>query len=160
MYCEKCGNQLSENAKFCSKCGAEKKKVKAPEQKEPKQVLTKDAIRDKKREEKGIPSEVKGWNWGATLIPLVWGLWHKIIIYTILGYLLATLIPVLGFIIWAIIFGIKGNEWAWKYGEWENIDQFKESQRKWKIAGFIIFPTGSLLLFLYYTGILEDLLFN
>jgi hypothetical protein len=31
-----------------------------------------------------------------------------------------------------------GNEWAWKSRKWQSIEQFKAHQRRWTIAGVIL----------------------
>lgn len=33
MYCKKCGNEIKDNEKFCSNCGAERPSMEAEEQK-------------------------------------------------------------------------------------------------------------------------------
>ncbi|MFH4171158.1 hypothetical protein WAJ14_21095, partial [Acinetobacter baumannii] len=38
----------------------------------------------------------------------------------------------------AIALGIKGNEWAWKSRKWESIEQFKQHQKRWMIAGIVL----------------------
>jgi len=75
-----------------------------------------------------VPSEIKGWNWGAAGLSYIWGIYHKV------WFSLLIFIPFLN-IITVIILGIKGNEWAWKSQKWESVDSFIESQKKWKPWG-------------------------
>ena len=50
-----------------------------------------------------VPSEVKGWNWGAFLLNWIWSIGNN----TWIGLL--SLIPYAG-IVMVIVLGIKGNE--------------------------------------------------
>jgi serine/threonine protein kinase len=78
-----------------------------------------------------IPEEIKGWNWGAFLIPSFWPLTNQVWI----GLLSWT--PYFGWIIgWFL--GARGNEWAWKSRTWRSIEHFKAHQRGWTIAGLFI----------------------
>lgn len=83
-----------------------------------------------------IPDEIKGWNWGAFLMPWLWPFTNKVWIG------LLCLVPYVGWIV-GFVLGAKGNEWAWKSRKWRSIDQFKAHQRGWAIAGlFIGVPTA------------------
>jgi predicted PurR-regulated permease PerM len=78
-----------------------------------------------------VPQEITGWNWGAFIFSWLWGLFNGTYIA------LLSLIPYVG-IIMVIILGIKGNEWAWRYKHWDNVEHFKKVQRKWAIAALIL----------------------
>ena len=67
----------------------------------------------------------------------LWGLFNNTYIA------LLTLIPFAGFIV-AIILGVKGNEWAWRNKDWDNIEHFKKVQRNWTAAGLIIYGISIL----------------
>lgn len=82
-----------------------------------------------------VPSEIQGWNWGAAGLTWIWGLSNNVWIS------LLTFIPLIN-IFWWIVLGIKGNEWAWQAKEWDSVEQFKESQRKWGIWGIAIIGLG------------------
>ena len=85
-----------------------------------------------------IPDEIKGWNWGAFLMPWLWPFTNKVWIG------LLCLVPYVGGLV-PFFLGAKGNEWAWKSRKWRSIDQFKAHQRGWAIAGlFIGVPTAWL----------------
>lgn len=75
-----------------------------------------------------IPDEIKGWNWGAFLLPYAWIFTNK----TWIGLLV--FVPTGGWVM-AFALGAKGNEWAWKSRHWRSIEQFKAHQRGWAIAG-------------------------
>ncbi|HEY9825841.1 MAG TPA: pentapeptide repeat-containing protein [Stenomitos sp.] len=80
------------------------------------------------------PQEISGWNWGAFLMPWFWifsnKVWHGLWIWII------PIIPGFG-LFGMIIFGIKGNEWAWKSRSWKSIETFKSHQRLWAIIGWV-----------------------
>jgi len=42
-------------------------------------------------------------------------------------------------LIWMIVLGIKGNEWAWRSRKFESVEQFRETQAIWSKWGLIIF---------------------
>jgi len=77
-----------------------------------------------------VPDEIKGWSWGAFFLSWIWGIGNRVWI--------AFIVFVLG-IIWAIVLGIKGNEWAWKNKKWDSVEHFKKTQRTWKRWGIALF---------------------
>ena len=79
-----------------------------------------------------VPSEIKGWNWGAFWLGWIWGIRNR----TWIAFL--EFIPYFG-IVWAFILGAKGNKWAWQNQKWDSIEQFKKSQHRWAKWGLIIF---------------------
>ena len=89
-----------------------------------------------------VPDEIKGWNWGAFLMPYLWPFTNKVWIG------LLALVPQIGWLM-AIALGARGNEWAWKSRKWRSIEQFKAHQRGWTIAGlFIGIPMAWVYIFL------------
>lgn len=78
-----------------------------------------------------VPEEIKGWNWGAFLISPLWIISNRV------GIGVLTYVPIVGFWV-AIALGIKGNEWAWKSRRWDSIEQFKQHQKRWAIAGIVL----------------------
>lgn len=93
-----------------------------------------------------IPQEIQGWNWGATGLTFIWGLYHGA--WAALWIMILGLIPIvnIGFMIFA---GYKGNEWAWRKNNWESPEKFMKSQNKWKIWGILFFAL-SMLSYLSY----------
>lgn len=81
-----------------------------------------------------IPEEIRGWNWGAFLLNLIWGIGNNV------WLALITLIPYVGLIM-PIVLGVKGSEWAWRNKRWDSIEHFKRTQRTWAKwgIGYIIF---------------------
>lgn len=82
--------------------------------------------------DESTPEEIKGWNWGAFFLHGIWGIANKTYI-ALLGFVPILNIPVM------IFLGLKGNELAWKYKEWNSVEEFKASQRPWNIAGMVAF---------------------
>jgi len=84
-----------------------------------------------------LPPEIRGWNWGAFLLTFIWGLGNRVWIS------LLVFVPVLN-IFWFIVLGLKGNEWAWKAKPWPSVADFKAAQKKWAIAGLVVFGLSIL----------------
>ncbi|AFZ21436.1 serine/threonine protein kinase [Allocoleopsis franciscana] len=82
-----------------------------------------------------VPNEIKGWNWGAFLMPWFWPFTNQVWIG------LFSYVPNCQLIM-ALALGAKGNEWAWKSRRWRSIEQFKAHQRRWVVAGMCFW--GSL----------------
>ena len=78
-----------------------------------------------------VPSEIRGWNWGAFLLSWIWGIGNKVWIA------LLCLLPAIGFIV-AIVLGIKGSEWAWRNKKWDSVEHFKRTQRIWGMGGVVL----------------------
>jgi len=89
-----------------------------------------------------IPPEVKGWNWGAFLLPLVWGIYHGVWLSLLL------FIPIINFFT-AIVFGADGNKWAWQNRKWDSIEHFKRTQRMWALWGILLFLFTIILLIIF-----------
>ena len=85
----------------------------------------------------------KRFNWGVCLLSWIWGLFHKS--YITLLIILAAFVPFVGVLVCIgldVWFGIKGNEWAWQNKRWESVEHFHEVQKKWAVAGVIVFVVG------------------
>lgn len=80
----------------------------------------------------GVPEQIKGWNWGAFMFSIVWGIGNKVY-WPLLG-----LIPYVGLVV-VIVTGVKGNEWAWNSGEYTDINTFLAVQGTWNRAGKVMF---------------------
>ena len=97
--------------------------------------------------DKSFPPEARGWNWGAFLLTWIWGVCNNTFIA------LLCLIPAVSFIMMFVL-GAKGNEWAWCNKNWESVEQFDQSQRRWALGGvllwlaficlFVVVPFGLL----------------
>lgn len=79
-----------------------------------------------------VPPEIKKWNWGAFMFNWIWGIGNH-------AYMaLVCLVPCFGFF-WMFICGAKGNEWAWKSGEFRTVEIFLVAQRTWNRGGLVQF---------------------
>jgi len=119
-FCPKCGKEVGEDITFCPECGQRLKVGVTPENTSGQGEL---AI---------VPEEVKGWSWGAFVLTWIWGIFNSVWIA------LLCFIPFFS-LVWAIVLGVKGNEWAWRNKKWDSIEHFKSTQRSWNIAGIIVF---------------------
>jgi hypothetical protein len=79
-----------------------------------------------------VPAEVMGmgFNWGAFWLTWIWGIAH--------GVWNSFLVLVLN-IIWSIVLGVKGNEWAWRSRRFDSVEQFRQTQAVWSKWGWILF---------------------
>lgn len=83
-------------------------------------------------EKKRLSKKNVYFNWGAFFLPTIYGLWHKLYFWAVLG-----LIPYLNFVL-AIVFGLRANELAWEQEKYKTEEEFSESQRKWNDCGIMI----------------------
>ncbi len=88
-----------------------------------------------------VPHKIKGWNWGACLLGVIWGagnnVWWSLLIF----------IPYFNFV-WFFVMGVKGSEWAWKSKRWDSIEHFKRTQKKWRDWGIGITAISFLIGFI------------
>ena len=89
-----------------------------------------------------VPNEIKKWNWGAFMYNMIWGIGNKSYIT------LLCLVPILN-IVWPFICGAKGNEWAWKNGNYSNTREFFLVQDTWNRAGFVAFIIALIFVVIY-----------
>ena len=88
------------------------------------------------------PPEIKKWNWGAFMFSIFWGIGNN-------AYLtLLCLVPCLNFV-WVFVCGAMGNQWAWKSGEFKDVEQFMAVQRTWNKAGFVSFIITLIVIVIY-----------
>jgi type II secretory pathway pseudopilin PulG len=107
-----------------------------------------------------IPEGVAGWSWGAFFLSFIWAAGNKVWIgligllptilialmvtvgsHSMLSYYLAKSNLAIN-ILMMFLLGFKGREWAWKNGNWRDIDHFNSVQRKWSLAGYVFFAIG------------------
>lgn len=79
-----------------------------------------------------VPVEIKRWNWAAAFLPMVWGIYHNTWIF------LLNFVPGVN-LVWWIVMGIKGNEWAWRNNQWESVERFQRAQSRWRPVGILYF---------------------
>jgi putative copper export protein len=81
--------------------------------------------------ESDVPEGVKGWSWGAFFLSWIWAIFNR----TWFGLL--ALVPYVG-LIFALILGFKGREWAWKNKRWQSVEHFNQVQKRWSCWGVFI----------------------
>ena len=101
-----------------------------------------------------VPAAIKKWNWGAFAFNIWWGIGNH-------AYLtLLMLVPCISFI-WMFVCGAMGNQWAWKSGEFKDVEQFMAVQRTWNKAGllfFIVTVVSLVILFISIFAFLDAIL--
>lgn len=106
-----------------------------------------------------IPPEIRGWNWGASLLGWIWAVGNKrynVAVYGLAIYMLSFLLGPVG---WAaelaidILLGVKGNEWAWQSNKWKSIEHFRKTQKTWLKWGILISVLE--LIIMVWVGITE-----
>lgn len=97
-------------------------------------------IRSGKGAQSEIPDEIRGWHWGAAGLSTIWGSYHGVWMFLI------GLIPFVS-LVWWIVMGLKGSEWAWRKRRWISVEQFQDSKRRWMPWGlaFMALTVLSLL---------------
>ena len=89
--------------------------------------------------EEAIQKELKKYNWGALFFTWIWGLCNGTPVA------LLAIVPFLNIFVSLILF-IKGNEWAWNNKQWDSLESFRRTQRKWAAAAVILIFLFSLFL--------------
>jgi hypothetical protein len=128
-FCSSCAKEVSEGTKFCPQCGQNIEVTVTPENS------------SGQGESAIVPEEVKGWSWAGFGLTWIWGVFNGVLIS------LLVLIPFPFFsLAWAIVLGVKGNEWAWRNKKWDSVEHFKNTQRPWNIAGIVLFAISMVAL--------------
>ena len=102
-----------------------------------------------------IPKEIQVWNWGSASFSYIWAISHGL--WSVLWSVLLIPVPVINIFVF-ILFGLKGNQWAWRSQKWESVEKFIEAQNKWATNPLglvffillIIFLTLSMVVVLRY----------
>lgn len=93
-----------------------------------------------------LPSHLQGVNWGAFFLTFIWGIFNN----TYMALLV--FVPIVGlFMPFVLLF--MGNEWAWKNRVWADEAEFRESVRKWNIAGWLVFFAMFIVAGLAFIGL-------
>ena len=98
-----------------------------------------------------VPKEIRGWNWGGFFFTWIWGIGNRSWLAVIFGIISAVFAVVadeykadswisLTFtVMTSAVIGIQGNQWAWQNKKWSDVTHFKRTQKRWAIAGLILF---------------------
>ena len=85
-----------------------------------------------------VPAEVQGLNWGAFFWNWIWAIFNNAgVVWILVGLFFSPIA--------SIYLLIKGNELAWQNKQWESVEAFKSTQRKWAIAGLVVFGISIVL---------------
>ena len=171
MICQNCGFKNSGDVKFCIECGS------SLEMSSGSSDFTSDSPESSGYPERGtyqntgfsagygttyntyLPSgndpklinmAREGWNWGAFMFTWIWLLCHNMVPFGI-GLILASFFFGPLSIIASFYLGAKGNELAWTYKPFRNLQHFEETERAWSRWGLILFLIscgGGVLVFL------------
>lgn len=114
---------------------------------------------------RAIDTELKRWNWGAFLLGWLWAAFHRIYWPMFLfaaGFMNAIISFVFPLISTAgsllislaalginIYLGLNGSHMAWDLGCYNSLQHFKDKERKWRNAAFIVVGASILLSFLF-----------
>lgn len=143
-FCTHCGKPILPGAKFCVHCGQPQPAATAatpapaaslasgvPPAATPQAVPAQPHSSAHAAASMDVPPGVKGWSWGAFWLNWVWAVFNK----TWIGLL--ALVPVVNLLM-PFVLGFKGREWAWRKGSWRSVEHFRQVQRKWDIAGWVL----------------------
>jgi len=157
-FCANCGKEVGEGVAFCPNCGLRLKKGFTSGERE-RYIQELEASRETAPGNTSgqggsavIPEGIKGWNWGAFALTWIWGVSNKVWL-SLLVFIPVPIFP----LVWAIILGVKGNEWAWQNKKWESVAQFKDTQGKWNTAGIIVFTIWIVVAVVFCAWILQAL---
>ncbi len=90
-----------------------------------------------------IDREIGKWNWGAFFCSWIWAVCHRI--YWPLAIIVVAFVPYLGQVaslVLSVYLGMTGSKKAWNSGKYTNFQAYKSAQKKWAIAGIILFVIG------------------
>ena len=86
--------------------------------------------------EAAVAVETRRWNWGACLLPALWGafngVWWPLIILPLHS------IPIVRLVV-MIVMGVNGGRKAWERKEWQGVKHYMSVQHNWAIAGVVVF---------------------
>ncbi len=90
-----------------------------------------------------MPASLRGWNWGAFLMPPIWGAANQVWIglLWLIPFLIPGLPVTLGLLLamgFAVYLGLRGNELAWSAKKWRSVEHFKRTQQAWLTWGVIL----------------------
>ena len=178
MTCQKCGFQNSDSLKFCIECGSPltygssdfydtDEKSGYPEGAGyPEQAgypersasmggtsqygIVCNTYLPSGNDPKLLNMAREGWNWGAFLFTWIWLVCHNMVPFGI-GLLLASFFFGPLSLIASFYLGAKGNELAWTYKPFRNLQHFEETERAWNRWGlglFLVSLGGAFLVFI------------
>ncbi|MBR1424979.1 hypothetical protein IJ579_05400 [bacterium] len=98
-------------------------------------------------------NEVVKFNWGAFLGTWLWGLFNK----TPITLLMIPLFFTTAALPFSIICGLKGNEWAYKNAQADDLEKFHANQKKQTIIWSILSPIIAIVMAFASLGLIANL---
>lgn len=144
--CPLCGNQVCEDCLIDGKCLPCSQKTQSDSTGMTEQQIP-----------QTLPPEFKKFNWGAFGCTFIWAAamkrwgWFAVMLLSMVSFMPHELYvhvePFLrcGQLIAAIYLGINGNRLAWESRDWDNLQQFRETQNVWAFWGKVLFGVAVLL---------------
>ena len=97
------------------------------------------------------------WNWGAFLLGWIWAVGNRLWIWMPVGLAVNAIafipsansksyyISLICQLVISVVLGVKGSEWAWKKKKWDSIEQFKNTQDRWRVWGIVFSIVGFII---------------
>ena len=151
-YCSHCGGLLARGDDYCVTCGSPIGRPMVQHQSLPPFAPVSSASTDVPQD---VPQEIRHWNWAAFFFNWIWALARGLYAWAIAGIAIIVLVGPLWFLFplfiiasWAlcIFLGVKGNELDWKRGHYQSVAEFRQSHRRWTVAGKIFLVVFVVLL--------------
>ncbi|HET7267332.1 MAG TPA: cytochrome c oxidase assembly factor Coa1 family protein [Oleiagrimonas sp.] len=93
-----------------------------------------------------MPAEIARWNWGAFLLTWIWGIGNS----TFIAFL--CFVPFVNLVM-PFVLGARGSEWAWRNKPWQSVEHFKDTQRKWSIAGLVVLIASIVFFTVFFVAV-------
>lgn len=138
MYCHQCGNNLPNEAKFCSRCGAN---ISSDSRQKSEQKII-----ELTREQTEF---INGFSFGALFLNWLWLFASRL--YSKWWVIILLFIPLINLsaIIWL---GIHGKAMAWEEGRWSDFNKFRDRQITLDRVGLVIFCISLFIGIFAYFG--------
>lgn len=155
MFCQQCGTENRDTAKFCVKCGSGMapaghrqspftQSVTASSPAQPPSIAA-----NTSGTRSSVPREVSGmgWCWGAFGMPFLWAAANKVwwvLPVWVVGMVLGlsgsalSLLSLLCMLVLIVFLGVRGHEMAWRARRFESLQQFRDTMKVWRAWGIVM----------------------
>lgn len=146
LQCPECGNSISDRATVCPKCGTPLQPI-IPQQ-GPAQGFTQQVF-NAVPQRPTLTSEqeqfLDSFHWGSFTFGWIWALCNELIIHGLIALVISVFTSGIGAFVASLVFGFKGNRWAWEKSKTRTFEEYAQKQEPWDKWGKIVF-LGSLVL--------------
>lgn len=111
-----------------------------------------DAEGSGKGDQTTLPEDLRGLNWGACIMNVVWGGAMRVTGGTLFVWFILMLVPFIG-VIFPFYLLFKGNEIAWASRTWHSKTEYRETQAYWTRLGVILLIVVVVLVALLFAFI-------